>query len=86
MTATEVVRARIDSKIKKEARDVFASMGLSVSDAIRLMFVRVAAEKSLPFEVRTPNTETLLAMDDVRKGNVTKVKNITDLISALDDD
>ena len=72
MTATEVVRARIDSKLRKEARDVFDSMGLSVSDAIRLMFVRVAAEKSLPFEVRTPDAETLLAMDDVRKGNVTK--------------
>lgn len=67
MAAAEIVRARIDSDLKKEASAVLSGMGLSVSDAIRLLFVRVAAEKAMPFDLRVPNTETQAAMRDVRE-------------------
>ena len=40
-------------------------MGLSVSDAVRMMLVRVAAEKALPFEIRMPNAETVAAMREL---------------------
>jgi DNA-damage-inducible protein J len=73
MAAAEIVRARIDSDLKKEASAVLSGMGLSVSDAIRLLFVRVAAEKAMPFDLRVPNTETQAAMRDVREGRVTRV-------------
>ncbi|MDE0254986.1 MAG: type II toxin-antitoxin system RelB/DinJ family antitoxin, partial [Rhodospirillaceae bacterium] len=45
-----VVRARIDEKTKEEAAAVLDAIGLTVSDAFRLMMVRIAAEKRLPFE------------------------------------
>ncbi|WP_321958123.1 type II toxin-antitoxin system RelB/DinJ family antitoxin [Paraburkholderia bannensis] len=52
MTSTsDVVRARIDGHIKEEATNVLAGMGLSVSDAIRMLLTRIAADKVLPFDV-----------------------------------
>ncbi len=58
MTTDAIVRARIDGQVKEQAATVLAEMGLSVSDAIRLMLVRVAAEKALPFKVKVPNAKT----------------------------
>ena len=51
MASTDIVRARIDGHIKEEATNVLAQMGLSVSDAIRMLLTRVAADKALPFDV-----------------------------------
>ena len=51
MASTDVVRARIDGHIKEEATSVLAGMGLSVSDAIRMLLTRIAADKALPFDV-----------------------------------
>ena len=86
MAAAEIVRARIDSDLKKEASAVLSGMGLSVSDAIRLLFVRVAAEKALPFDLRVPNAETQAAMRDAREGRVTRVSNVSALMADLDAD
>ncbi len=54
MTTNSVVRARIDDAVKKTATKVLASMGLTVSDAVRIMLTKVAKDKALPFEL-TPN-------------------------------
>ena len=51
MASTDVVRARIDGHIKEEATSVLAEMGLSVSDAIRMLLTRIATDKALPFDV-----------------------------------
>jgi DNA-damage-inducible protein J len=37
-------------------------MGMSVSDAVRMLLLRVAVEKALPFNVRVPNATTVKAM------------------------
>lgn len=57
MASTDIVRARIDGHIKKEATNVLAQMGLSVSDAIRMLLTRVAADKALPFDVNRAITQ-----------------------------
>ena len=62
MTENAVVRARIDQRIKDEAAAVLGAMGLTVSDAFRLLMVRIAKEKALPFEPLVPNAETIEAM------------------------
>ena len=59
MTTNSVVRARIDQRIKDEAAAVLAAMGLTVSDAFRLMMVRIAKDKALPFEPLVSNAETI---------------------------
>jgi DNA-damage-inducible protein J len=69
MAADAIVRARIDLATKERAAAALAAMGLSISDAIRLLMLRVADEKRLPFDVKVPNAESLLAMKELDQGN-----------------
>ncbi|MEO6066067.1 MAG: type II toxin-antitoxin system RelB/DinJ family antitoxin [Lysobacterales bacterium] len=68
MAADTVVRARIDTDVKDRATEALAAMGLSVSDAIRLLLVRVAADKAFPFPVKVPNATTRKAMAELKQG------------------
>jgi len=83
MTANAVVRARIDEQTKEEATVVLAAMGLTVSDVLRMLLVRVAKERSLPFEPLTPNAATIKAMREARKGKTKKHKSIDSLMADL---
>jgi DNA-damage-inducible protein J len=66
--ATTMVHVRVDEKTKQMAAKTLAEMGISVSDAVRMLLVRVAAEKALPFDVRVPNATTVKAMRAADKG------------------
>ena len=68
MSTSTVVRARIDSDTKTRATEALRAMGLSVSDAIRLLLLRVADEKRLPFTIRVPNAATVKAMEELDAG------------------
>ncbi|HKS90022.1 MAG TPA: type II toxin-antitoxin system RelB/DinJ family antitoxin [Stellaceae bacterium] len=68
MTSVAIVRARIDERVKEKAAKVLAGKGLSVSDAIRMLLARVAADERLPFEIEVPNAETRAAMEEVERG------------------
>ena len=81
-----VVRARIDEKIKDEAAAVLGALGLTVSDAFRLMMVRIAADKRLPFEPLVPNDETIEAMKAARRGEPVVVDDVDGLIADLNAD
>jgi DNA-damage-inducible protein J len=86
MTDNSVVRARIDERTKKEAAAVLRAMGLTLSDAFRLLVKRIAAEKALPFEPLVPNEETIAAMREARTGNLPRFKNAKDLLRELNED
>ncbi len=86
MSANSVIRARIDDGVKAEASAVLAAMGLTVSDALRLLMVRIAAEKALPFEPLVPNAETIEAMKAARRGELIKVGSPKRLIASLNAD
>ena len=89
MTENAVVRARIDERIKTEAAVVLAAMGLTVSDAFRLMMTRIAAEKALPFEPLVPNAETIKAVqvpavtEKLRKAGVAPMPLTSDAFAAM---
>ena len=68
MSADSVVRARIDSDTKARATEALHAMGLTVSDAIRLLLLRVADEKRLPFDIQAPNLTTRRAMKELEEG------------------
>jgi DNA-damage-inducible protein J len=70
MPTNSVVRARIDEHVKAEAEVVLASIGLTVSDAFRMMMIRIARERALPFEPFVPNNTTIAAMKAARKGKL----------------
>ena len=83
MPANVVVRARIDAHIKEEASIVLEAMGLTVSDAFRIMLTRVAKEKALPFEPLVPNAETIKAMKEARRRKLKAFDNIDELMTDL---
>ncbi len=86
MGTNAVVRARIDGHLKETAAAVLASMGLTVSDAFRLMMVRIAEEGRLPFEPLIPNAETIEAIKAARRGELVTVGPHEDLIVSLNAD
>ena len=86
MTINAVVRARVDEHIKEEAAVVLASMGLTVSDAFRMLLIRIAKEHALPFEPLIPNQKTIDAMKEARHGKLKSFKTIQSLMDDLNDE
>lgn len=83
MTADSVVRARIDTTTKDRAAAALEAMGLSVSDAIRLLMLRIADEQRLPFDVKVPTTATAKAMKELDAGKGTRFDTPDALFSDL---
>ena len=83
MAANQLVQARIDGTVKEEATAVLAAMGLTVSDAVRLLLTRVAREKALPFAPLIPNATTIEAMREARKGSHPKFTGVQALVDDL---
>jgi DNA-damage-inducible protein J len=80
------VRARIDSATKTRARDALSAMGLSISDAIRLLMLRVADERRLPFEVKAPNAATRAAIAELEGGQGRRLATVDALMADLNAD
>jgi DNA-damage-inducible protein J len=81
--ATTMVHVRVDEKVKENAAKTLAAMGISVSDAVRMLLVRVAAEKALPFEVKVPNATTVKAMRAADRGTGKRFRNAAALFKDL---
>ena len=86
MASTSVVRAHVDEAVKTEAAAVLATMGLSVSDAVRLLLRRVATSKALPFEPFIPNAETIAAMQAARDGDLVTIGTPEQALAELNAD
>jgi DNA-damage-inducible protein J len=84
--ADTYVRARIDADTKDRAADALQAMGLSISDAIRLLMLRVADERCLPFEVKVPNAMTRKAMSELEAGKGKKFSSVEALMADLNAD
>ncbi len=83
MPANKLVQARIDGAVKEEAAAVLAAMGLTVSDAVRLLLTRVAHDKALPFTPLTPNETTIVAMREARAGGLERFDSVDELLDDL---
>ena len=81
-----VVRARIDRETKDEATAVLEAIGLTASDAFRMMMRRIAAERRMPFEPLVPNSETIEAIKAARRGELVTVGSVDDLMVELNED
>ena len=83
MSKENTVHARKDADVKAEATAALNAMGLTPSDAIRMLFKRIAAEKALPFEVRVPNTQTQAAINELEAGQGESFESVDDLMKDL---
>ena len=80
---TTMVHVRVDETVKARASDALAAMGLSISDAVRMLLVRTAAENALPFDVRVPNAQTIAAIEELEAGKGKRFKDADALFKDL---
>ena len=81
-----MVHVRMKKTTKARAEKALSAMGLSVSDAVRVLLTRVAVEKALPFDVRVPNAKTRAAMKELESGTRVRVGSVADLMADLNAD
>ena len=87
MATTSMVHVRMDERIKAQAAETLAAMGLSISDAVRVFLMRVIAEKQMPFALKAPNAETRTAMaeaDEIALTRRARFNNVAELIDDLE--
>jgi len=77
------IQTTIDAHIKDEAIAVLATMGLTLSDAVRLLLTKVAQERTLPEGLFTPNQTTIAAMQEARSGNLQRFNTVQELMDEL---
>jgi len=78
-----MIHIRVDQKLKTKAAKTLDAMGLSLSDVVRLLLKRIAAEKALPFDVRVPNAVTRAAMEEIRRGKLRTASSVAELMDQL---
>lgn len=83
MTTNILIETQIDDAVKEEATSVLAAMGLTISDAIRLMLIKVASDHKLPFDSFIPNAETIAAMKEARTGQLQSAETVEQLMEAM---
>jgi len=85
--ATSMLHVRLDDDVKAKATEALAAMGLSVSDAVRLLFHRIVADQAFPLELKVPNAETRAAMEESRlvmKEGRSRFKNADEMFAGLE--
>ena len=89
MPQTSMVHVRVDENVKLKAAETLATMGLSISDAVRVLLVRVAAERRLPFELKVPNAVTRKAMteaEEIVTSRSARFGSAAEMFDALEDE
>lgn len=68
MMKTEIVRSRVEVELKDQASEIFDSIGLTMSQSIRLFLQKVATDKSFPFSINVPNAKTMETIEATDRG------------------
>jgi DNA-damage-inducible protein J len=72
MNKTAIIRARVEPSLKSEVEDILGQLGLTVSDAIHLLYRQIKLQRGLPFDVRIPNGLTARTLRASQAGRATK--------------
>ena len=83
MAATAMLHVRLDEDVKNQATETLATMGLSVSEAVRVFLKRVVAEQAFPFPLTVPNAATRAAMEEARSKTDARFANADELFDSL---
>lgn len=84
-TKTAEIRARVTPEVKRKAGNILKKIGLSESEAVRLLFDNIILYKGLPLQLRIPNEETLKALKEVEDGGISKgYASIDEMFEDLD--
>ena len=85
MSTTTMVHVRVDEQLKNQATETLASMGLSVSDAVRVFLTRVVADQQLPFALKAPNAQTRAAMNEANEIVQSRRARFATAVELIDD-
>lgn len=77
------VNVRIDSELKNSAESILEQIGLTASDAVRILYKQVCLHHGLPFELKLPSDETLNAIEELESGEGTIYKDLNSLVADL---
>ena len=66
MANTTMLHVRVDEDVKAQASEALAAMGLSLSDAVRILLKRVVNDQAFPLELKVPNAQTRAAIEEAR--------------------
>ena len=86
-TNSSMLHVRMDSELKREAIHALAAMGLTASEAVRLLFHRIAVDQAFPLELKVPNAETRGAMaevDEMVKSRGARFANADEMFAELE--
>lgn len=86
MATNALVQTRIDGKIKAEAAAVLSTLGLTISDAVRILLTKVAREHTFPLEVSPPNADSLAAINELEAGKGSSFNTVASLMADLNAD
>lgn len=78
-----MIHVRVDQELKTKATETLSKMGLSMSDAVRLLLKRIEADQALPFEVKVPNAETIAVMEEGERGGVFRANTVAEAMAGL---
>ena len=87
-TQSSMLHVRMDSELKREATQALAAMGLTASEAVRLLFHRIAADQAFPLELKVPNAQTQRAMaevDEMVKNRRARFASADDMFAELEE-
>jgi DNA-damage-inducible protein J len=87
MGRSVMLNVRMDDELKEQAIAVLGSLGLSASDAVRMLFTRVVRDRAFPLELKLPNDETLAAMaqaDEIIRAGSATIRSADELFEALE--
>ena len=85
MAKTEMIRARVEPGLKREAETLFSELGLTTTEAITLFYKQVTVHRGLPFDVRLPNAETIEALQQAQDGEgLTEYRSLVNLRTRFD--
>lgn len=86
MSQSAMLHIRVEDEIKVQANEALAAMGLSMSDAVRILLKRVVSDQAFPLELKVPNAVTRAAMKESRskmRAGKARFDNAADLINDL---
>lgn len=84
---SSMLHIRLDNELKAKATEALAAMGLTASDAVRLLFHRIAADQAFPLELKVPNAETRAALaeaEQMKAERIARFANPDEMFAALD--
>jgi DNA-damage-inducible protein J len=71
----EQLQIRIDSKTKKQVKEILDKLGMDMSSAVKLFFRQIINAKNIPFELRGENGLTLHKAEILRESIISAENN-----------